>query len=184
MKKFLIAVIALVCTTSLTAQHNTTMEKSKKLVAYFSCTGTTKNAAEKLAQIIDADLYEIKPEIPYTHADLNWQDKNSRSTIEMKDATSRPAISGKVDNMEQYETVFIGFPIWWYVAPTIINTFIESYNFEGKTVIAFATSGSSGIENCEKSLQKNYPNINWAKGKLLNGLVDAKSLESWLKEIQ
>ena len=109
------------------------MSDKKILVAYFSCTGVTARAAQKLAEAAQADLYEIKPEQPYTQADLNWSNKKSRSSLEMNDPTSRPAISGKVENMEQYDTVFVGFPIWWYVAPTIINTFLESYDFSGKS---------------------------------------------------
>ncbi|NDV68149.1 flavodoxin [Dysgonomonas sp. 25] len=139
------------------------------LVAYFSCSGTTKRAANKLATDMDADLYEIVPEIPYSAADLNWNDRASRSSVEMRDPSSRPAIAGRLDNVEQYDTIYIGFPVWWYIAPTIINTFIESYDLSGKTLIPFATSGGSGIENCEKNLRKAYPQLGWTAGKLLNG---------------
>ena len=119
---------------------------SKKiLVAYFSASGVTERAAKALAKAAKADLFEIKPEIPYTDADLNWMDKKSRSSVEMNNPAPRPAIAEKVANMEQYEAVFVGFPIWWYVAPTIINTFLESYDFSGKTIIPFATSGGSGM---------------------------------------
>ena len=111
---------------------------SKKLVAYFSASGITAKVAEDLANAIGADIFEIRPEVPYTKADLNWMDKKSRSTIEMSDPTSRPAIAAKRDNMGEYDTIFVGFPIWWYIAPTIINTFLESYNLKGKTVIPFA----------------------------------------------
>ena len=114
---------------------------SKKLVAYFSTSGVTKRYAEKLANATSADLFEIKPSIPYTSADLNWQDKNSRSSVEMKNPDSRPEIAEKLPDMDSYNIVFVGFPIWWYVAPTIIDTFLESYDFSGKTVIPFATSG-------------------------------------------
>lgn len=123
------------------------------LVAYFSCTGTTKNVAEILADVAGADLYEIKPEVPYTDADLNWMDKKSRSSMEMKDPSSRPAIAGKVSNMMEYEVVFLGFPIWWYTAPNIINTFLESYDFSGKTIIPFATSGGSGFGKTMEKLK-------------------------------
>lgn len=116
----------------------------KVLVAYFSCSGVTKKLAQTLAGVVKGDLYEITPAQPYTAADLNWQDKNSRSSVEMRDKSSRPAISGSVKDFAQYDTVFVGFPIWWYVAPTIINTFLESEDFSGKTVIPFATSGGSG----------------------------------------
>ena len=118
---------------------------SKRLVAYFSASGVTAKVAENLADAIGADVFEIQPEVPYTKADLNWMDKKSRSTIEMSDPTSRPAIAAKRDNMDEYDTIFVGFPIWWYVAPTIINTFLESYNLKGKTIIPFATSGGSGM---------------------------------------
>lgn len=117
--------------------------KSKTLVAFFSATGTTMEAASKLAKVADADLFEIVPEVLYTPADLNWRDKSSRSTLEMEDKSSRPAIASKVENMAQYDTVFVGYPIWWYIAPTIINTFLEQYDFTGKTVIPFFTSGGS-----------------------------------------
>jgi len=118
---------------------------SRKLVAYFSASGVTAKVAEKLSEAIGADLYAIEPEVPYTKADLDWMDKKSRSTIEMNNPASRPAIAGKRDNMNDYDTVFVGFPIWWYVAPTIINTFLESYDLTGKTIIPFATSGGSDM---------------------------------------
>ena len=146
---------------------------AKKLVAYFSAIGTTKRVAEMVAEAADADLYEIEPTVPYTKADLNWMDKKSRSSVEMNDPASRPEIAKQVENMDMYDTVLVGFPIWWYVEPKIIDTFLDSYDFAGKTVIPFATSGGSGIENVEKNLQKEYPNINWGKGKLLNGSVKA-----------
>lgn len=184
MKKLLIAIVALTCTMCTTAQNKNEMNTGKKLVAYFSCTGNTKNAAEKLAQITGADLFEIQPAQAYTSADLNWNNKQSRSSVEMNDKTSRPAIANKVANIEQYETIFIGFPIWWYVAPTIINTFIESYNLEGKTIVLFATSGGSGIENCDKEMHKTYPKLTWAAGKLLNGRVDENSISDWLGKIK
>ena len=116
---------------------------SQTLVAYFSASGVTANAAKILAQAAGADLYEIKPEVPYTRADLNWMDKKSRSTVEMNDPSSRPAINGKVEHMDQYQNIFIGFPIWWYREPSIIDTFLESYDFSGKRIILFATSGGS-----------------------------------------
>lgn len=152
---------------------------SKTLVAYFSASGVTAKTAEKLAKAADADLYEIAPAEKYTSADLDWMNKKSRSSVEMNDASSRPAIATKVENMDQYETILVGFPIWWYVEPRIIDTFLESYDFSGKTVIPFATSGGSGIANVEKNLQKEYPNINWKAGKLLNG--GNVSVDGWLK---
>ena len=142
---------------------------SKKiLVAYFSASGTTARVAEEIASAIGADLYEICPEIPYTAADLNWMDKKSRSSVEMNDPSSRPAIAAPVQDMEQYDTVFIGFPVWWYVEPRIVDTFLGSYDFSGKTLIPFATSGGSGIEQAQRSLQSHCPAASWAKGRLLN----------------
>ena len=140
----------------------------KILVAYFSASGTTARVAEEIASAIDADLYEICPEVPYSSADLNWMDKKSRSSVEMKDPSSRPAIAAPVQDMEQYDTVFIGFPVWWYVEPRIVDTFLESYDFSGKTLIPFATSGGSGIEQAQRSLQSHCPAASWAKGRLLN----------------
>ena len=118
---------------------------SKKLVAYFSASGVTAKVAQALAEAIGADIFEIAPKVPYTEADLNWMDEKARSTIEMNDPSSRPEIESKRDNMSEYDTIFVGFPIWWYVAPTIINTFLESYDLTGKKIIPFATSGTSGI---------------------------------------
>ena len=118
---------------------------SKKLVAYFSASGVTAKVAETLAEAIGADIFEIEPKVPYTEADLNWMDKKARSTIEMSDPASRPEIAVKRDNMKDYDTIFVGFPIWWYVAPTIINSFLESYDFTGKKIVLFATSGGSGF---------------------------------------
>lgn len=146
---------------------------SKVLVTYFSASGVTAKTANKLAKEVDGDLFEIEPKEKYTSADLNWMDKKSRSSVEMNDPASRPEIAKQVENMDMYDTVLVGFPIWWYVEPKIIDTFLDSYDFAGKTVILFATSGGSGIENVEKNLQKEYPNINWGKGKLLNGSVKA-----------
>lgn len=156
----------------------------KALVAYFSCSGVTKNAAQTLADAAGADLYEIKPEVPYTSADLNWMDKKSRSTVEMKDPSSRPAISGKVLNMSDYDIVFVGFPIWWYVAPTIINTFLESYDFSGKTIILFATSGGSGFGKTVEKLKGSVSATAEIKeGRILNGRVSKTEIAEWLKSI-
>ena len=152
----------------------------KSLVVYFSCSGVTKKTAELLSDVAGADLFEIRPEVPYTKADLDWMDKKSRSTVEMNDPSSRPAIADKVEHMEQYDTVYVGFPIWWYVAPTIINTFLESYDFSGKTVIPFATSGGSGFGNTIKELQPSAPQAQFVEGKLLNH-VNKKSIEEWVK---
>lgn len=156
---------------------------SKKLVAYFSASGVTESVARNLSQTAGADLYRIQPEVPYTSADLDWMNKKSRSSIEMNDPASRPAIVAGDLEISSYDVVFLGFPVWWYVAPTIINSFLETYNFSGKTVIPFATSGSSGIENCEKKLQQQYPSINWKSGKLLNGHPGQDVLDSWVKSL-
>ncbi len=156
------------------------MSNKKILVAYFSCSGTTEAAARELAAETGADLYEIKPAKPYSRADLDWNDRSSRSSVEMRDPSSRPAIAGDIPDMGQYEQVFIGFPVWWYIAPTIINTFLESCDLSGKTVIPFATSGGSGIGNCEKNLRAAYPEIGWKSGKLLNGRISKSMLDQWL----
>ena len=141
----------------------------KVLVAYFSASGVTARTAKETVDAVGADLYEIRPEQPYSSADLNWMDKKSRSTLEMNDSDCRPAIAEPVQDMAQYDTVLIGFPIWWYVEPRIVDTFLESYDFSGKTMIPFATSGGSGIGKAEKSLQAHCPNASWKKGQLLNG---------------
>jgi flavodoxin len=156
------------------------MNAKKILVAYFSCSGVTRRTAEELAAATGADLYEIEPEIPYTAADLNWNDRASRSSVEMRDSASRPAIVAGAPDMDKYDTVFIGFPVWWYIAPTIINTFIESCGLSGKALIPFATSGGSGIENCETNLRKAYPDLDWKTGKLLNGRVSKEMVEKWI----
>ena len=151
---------------------------SKKLVAYFSASGVTKAAAERLAKAAKADLFEIKPAVPYTQADLDWTNKKSRSSVEMNNPNSRPEIAEKVSNMGDYDTVLIGFPIWWYVAPTIINTFVESYDFTRKTLVPFATSGGSGMGRTVDELRKLCPNANWKAGKMVNGVSD-KTLADW-----
>ena len=160
------------------------MSSLKILVAYFSCSGTTREAARELASAANADLYEILPEQPYTDADLNWNNRQSRSSVEMRDTTSRPAIAGRVPGMEKYDVVFIGFPVWWYIAPTIINTFIESHDLAGKKVVPFATSGGSGIANCEKNLRIAYPEIDWYAGKLLNRPLSEGQFSEWIKTIK
>ena len=156
--------------------------KSKTLVAFFSATGTTMEAASKLAKVADADLFEIVPEVLYTPADLNWRNKSSRSTLEMEDKSSRPAIASKVENMAQYDTVFVGYPIWWYIAPTIINTFLEQYDFTGKTVIPFFTSGGSGAGETMKYLRPSAPGANWVEPKNLN-YVSESEMKSWVNSL-
>lgn len=153
---------------------------SRKLVAFFSASGVTAKVAEKLSDTIGADLFAIEPKIPYTKADLDWMDKNSRSTLEMKDPASRPEIARVRDNMEEYDTVFVGFPIWWYVAPTIINTFLESYNLTGKTIIPFATSGGSGMGKTNEKLMPSCKGAKLLDGKVLKANVGAKELDDWV----
>ena len=155
---------------------------SKRLVTYFSASGITAKVAENLADAIGADIFEIQPEIPYTKADLNWMDKKSRSTIEMSDPTSRPAIAAKRDNMDEYDTIFVGFPIWWYVAPTIINTFLEAYDFSGKKIVLFATSGGSGFGNTVKELQPSAPDALITEGSLLNRGTK-QEISEWVKSL-
>ena len=156
---------------------------SKTLGAYFSASGVTAKVAERLAKIANADTFEIKPVQPYTEADLDWTNKNSRSTIEMKDPSSRPAIADKVENMSQYNTIFVGFPIWWYVAPTIIDTFLESYDLKGKTIIPFATSGGSRMGKTADVLRKVCGDgVTVNDGKVLNGATDA-DIKKWLETL-
>ena len=140
----------------------------KPLVAYFSATGTTAKAAKALAKAVNAPLYEIKPAVPYTSADLNWRDKHSRSSVEMQDKRSRPALAGTDAPVAGHDVIFLGFPVWWYTAPTLLNTFLEAYDFSGKTVVPFATSGGSGISRAQKSLQEHCPKAEWKQGKLVN----------------
>lgn len=156
---------------------------SKTLVAYFSASGVTKKLAEKIAQDANADIFEIEPEVLYTDADLDWRNKNSRSSVEMSDLSSRPAISKKVENMSQYDTVITGFPIWWYTAPTIINTFIESYDLSGKKIAMFATSGGTGIEKSVSDLKAGYPELNIVGGKKFTFASDS-DIKMWLENLK
>ena len=157
---------------------------TKNLVVFFSATGTTKRVAENLAAAIDGDLYEIKPEVPYSNADLNWMDKNSRSTVEMKDLNSRPKISADNFSTDSYEIIFLGFPIWWYVAPTIINTFLEKHNFSNKKIVLFATSGGSRfgrtVENIRSSVAYSTEII---EGAILNSNPSPEELKEWVKSL-
>nr|WP_296167458.1 flavodoxin [uncultured Ruminococcus sp.] len=155
---------------------------SKVLVAYFSASGVTSKLAERLASAIGADLHEIKPEKPYTSADLDWRDSNSRSSVEMKDKSFRPTIANSVENMDQYDTVFVAFPIWWYVAPTIINTFLEAYNLDGKKIIPLATSGSSGMGNTNKELAPSCKGATLKEGKRFAANAGEKELADWAKK--
>ena len=153
---------------------------SKKLVAYFSASGVTAKVADMLADAVGADIHEIQPKVPYTKADLNWMNKKSRSSIEMADKKIRPEIAESNVRIEEYDVVFLGFPIWWYVAPTIINTFLEKYDFSGKKIILFATSGGSKfgktIEELKVSVSKDVEII---EGKLLNGKQSISSIKEW-----
>ena len=156
---------------------------SKKLVAYFSASGTTARLAKNIADTLGGDLFAIEPVEPYTSADLNWMDKKARSTVEMQDKASRPAIvTGDVD-VSGYDTILLGFPIWWYIAPTIINTFLEAYDFSGKTIVLFATSGGSGFGKALVYLQKSAPGATIQEGKLLNGHQTADSLKAWADSV-
>ena len=150
----------------------------KKLVAYFSATGTTEKTAKALAHAVGADLFEIVPKTPYTDADLDWHDEGSRSSREMADKTSRPAVASRVENMGDYDVVFVGFPIWWYVAPTIVNTFLEQYDLAGKTVVPFATSGSSGMGETNAHLAPSCPGVKLLEGRRFAG-ADETELANW-----
>lgn len=157
---------------------------TKTLVAYFSAGGSTKKVAQNLSQVSDSDLYEIKPEIPYTSADLNWMDKNSRSTIEMRDKTSRPAIVNDDAKIADYDLIYLGFPIWWYVAPTIINTFLEKYDFSNKKIVLFATSGGSGFGNTVKELKPSVDDTcEIIEGKILKVNSDSNTIKNWLESL-
>ena len=156
---------------------------SKKLVAYFSASGTTAAVAKTLSEAAGANLYEIKPQTPYTRADLNWQDKKSRSSVEMNDKSFRPPLADRDAHIEDYDTIFLGFPIWWYTAPTIINTFLESYDFSGKTIILFATSGGSGFGKTAADLKVSAKGAVIRDGKLLNGRKTRESLAAWVSSL-
>lgn len=163
--KHLITIFALIMATACT-------NNEKALVAYFSATGTTEAVAQRISEADNAELFRIEPSVPYTETDLDWRDSTSRSSVEMKDLSSRPAIARKIENPESYSKVYVGFPIWWYTAPTIINTFFEENDLAGKTVILFATSGSSDIAKACDDLRKAYPELDIRSGKLLNNATD------------
>ncbi|MBQ8006736.1 MAG: NAD(P)H-dependent oxidoreductase [Lachnospiraceae bacterium] len=155
---------------------------AKALVAYFSASGVTKKLAENLAEAIGADIFEILPEQIYTDADLNWQDQKSRSSVEMKDRACRPAIASKVEDMAQYDVVFVGFPVWWYREPSIIDTFAESYDFGGKIIVPFATSGSSGIGESGKNIGELAKGSKAVEGKRFAANASADELKAWAEE--
>ena len=153
---------------------------SKTLVTYFSASGETKRVAEKIASITNGDLFEIEPKEKYTNADLDWTNKQSRSSVEMKNKSFRPEIKENSLDISSYDTILIGFPIWWGVCPTVVNTFIESKDFTGKTLIPFCTSGGSGMSYAENDLRKTYPNFNWKQGKRLFGNEDEDTIKNWI----
>lgn len=173
--------VIVLCTIACNAQNTDKEMKqdSKTLVAYFSATGTTAHAAERVAKITSGDLYKITPEQLYSAADLNWHDTKSRSSVEMSDQKSRPSIIDSVKDIDSYDLILIGYPIWWYVAPRVINTFIEKHNLAGKTIKVFATSGGSGIERSLADLKKSYPNLQWDGGLLMNGANDDQ-IRQWI----
>ncbi len=156
----------------------------KKLVAYFSASGVTKKVAETLAEAAEADLYEISPKVPYSRADLDWNNKGSRSSVEMNDSSCRPALADQDAEIENYDTIFLGFPIWWYTAPRIINTFLESYDFSGRKIILFATSGGSGLGKTKEDLKASISKQSViTEGGLLNGNQTKESLKSWIERL-
>ena len=181
MKHILLTLAAM--TLMLTACGQNSKKEMKTLVAYFSATGTTEAVAKDLAEVTGATLYEIKPEVKYTAADLDWRNKESRSSVEMKDKNSRPAFVKDLKDADSYDVIYIGFPVWWYTAPTIINTFVEAYGFEGKTVIFFATSGGSTLDKANKDFAAAYPKINWKAGKTLNGASKAV-IKAWVEGLK
>ena len=191
MKKILLTIAAMAmviasCAQNKKSQENTNTQEEKQmktLVAYFSATGTTKALAEKIAKVTGGDLYEIKPEVPYTSADLDWRVKTSRSSVEMADKNSRPAMVKDLTGAENYGTIYIGFPVWWYTAPTIINTFLEAYDFSGKNVVFFATSGGSTIDKANAQFKAQYPSIKWTAGKVLNRASEA-DVKAWVESLK
>lgn len=187
MYRFLLILLSVVgMVTATDAQQRQDMSKGKSnfkiLVAYFSATGTTAQAAKKLANATGGDLYAITPAKSYTSADLDWNDKQSRSSVEMNDPKSRPEIKGKKENIADYDVIFIGYPIWWDLAPRIVNTFIESHDLKGKTIIPFATSGGSSLAGSAAALKKAYPSLNWKEGRLLNR-ADEKNIRAWIDKL-
>lgn len=187
MYKFLLILLSVIGMTTATyaQQHDMNSKQSNHriLVAYFSATGTTARAAEKVANATGGELYAITPAQPYTDADLDWHDKQSRSSVEMNNPKSRPALGGKRLAVSDYDVVFIGYPIWWDLAPKIINTFIENHDLKGKAVIPFATSGGSSLANSAATLKHTYPVLNWKEGRLLNR-ADEKTIRMWTDKLE
>ena len=185
MKKFLFTIFAMAITLTACGQNNNknTKDDMKTLVAYFSATGTTEAVAKDLAAVTGGTLYEIKPEVKYTAEDLDWTVKTARSSVEMQDRNSRPAIMKDLKDADSYDLIYIGFPVWWYTAPTIINTFIEAYGFKGKTVIFFATSGGSSIDKANAEFKAQYPEINWKAGQTLNR-ASKSDIKAWVDSLR
>lgn len=181
MKKFFLLAILSALTLSVFAQAKNDKTQPKVLVTYFSASGTTSSVAKLIAEVTGGKLFEIAPAQAYTSADLNWRDKQSRSTLEMSDKSSRPALKEKVADLEEYDVIYIGFPIWWNTAPRLINTFLESHDFGNKKVVPFATSGSSSIKGACNDLKTAYPKIKWEEGKLLNN-AKKRDVEKWLSK--
>lgn len=153
---------------------------NKDLICYFSASGITKGIAEKISKVVNGDLFEIEPVSKYTEEDLDWTNKNSRSSIEMSDKPSRPKIKSKVNNINDYNRIFIGFPVWWYTAPTIINTFIEENDLNNKNVYIYVTSGSSSVDGSLNDLRKTYSNINFISGKRFSSSVSLEEIKKWI----
>lgn len=182
-KILLVAVLTIIAATACSqSKPKDNMERKNILVVYFSATGTTKHAAEELARIAGADLCEIVPAQPYTSADLDWNDKRSRSSVEMADPKSRPAVKSIGVDLKKYDCVFLSYPIWWDLAPRVVNTFIEHKDLAGKTVIPFATSGGSSITGSVSALKKTYPALKWGDGRLLNH-ADEQSIRTWVASV-
>ena len=183
-KYFCVSAAQALCGIAL-SQHTLKTEviiMSKKLVAYFSASGVTKGVAEKIAKSANADIFEIVPAQLYSKADLNWMDSNSRSSVEMKNKSFRPEIADNNLDISKYDTIYLGFPIWWYVAPTIVNTFLEKYDFCGKKIIVFATSGSSGMGNTLSELKPSAPDAEWGKAERLSSGISQSDIDKWVNE--
>ena len=187
MKKFFTAMMSAVmiflltaCGSSNAAQSD---KQSKTLVVFFSASGNTAGVAKNLSEVIGADIFEITPKIPYTSADLDWHNEKSRSSIEMKDESARPEIAGKIENFDRYDTIVLAYPIWWNMEPRIIDTFLESYNFTGKTLIPICTSGGSNIENSQSHLKKVCPAATWKEGKRFPSGISKDDLKKWYDKL-
>lgn len=179
----MLSVFVAFCMTACAQNDSKGKDMDKKiLVVYFSATGTTEDVANKIASATGGDIMEIEPVHPYTSADLNWNDSNSRSSVEMNNPKSRPQIKASAKEISNYDIVFIGYPIWWNLAPTVVNTFIENNNLKGMTAIPFATSGGSGIENSVSELKSSYPEIEWKEGKLINASSE-KAITEWIESL-